>query len=638
MRSRSLVIALLLSPILMAGANKIPVGQLLEQMIHRSTLAEPDGQPFYLQATINDRDDSESEFNGTVEEYWVSPTKWRRTITLRDFSQTRIVNGDMVYEDNDGDYFPLHDEELADEIIDPLPKPAVDLMNKLDLMVREPGSGAGQCVAEKYFTDAEGQKTRVLLAYDCQTGLLNYLWSPTCCYGVMTDYRKFHNKMVAYATKDDPVNIQVHTLRDFKDADEKLFAIPQPTPLANRITTEKESEIKARAFLVSKTEIQWPPERKTRENSMAVNVVIGRDGRVKEARTYSPVDNEVEDAALTAVRKWTFQPQNVDGVPAQVETTFNIQFPAEYLAVNSSLPTVKPVFDRMRAASDLRIDGAPAFHMKASFQRDDGGTGTYEETWVSSKKWRKEVKLNGISVIEVCAEDAFYRTFPGKFAPRLADDVIDALSFSFPGENGSDVNEANWATLITKLDNLTVLRLSSGHIDPQGKPDPMAVMYFIDDKTALTRGRYHYSMTTVFNDLQPFGEKIVARKLLSTGGDVNKLEITVDTLDPSTNIDKSLFTFPEMKPLYTLGEHDQRYTQPRPIYTGAPQISGWHGQVTCQLTIDEHGHVRDVHVKDVTDESVAKAIREALMTWEFEPATMSGHPSLGSANIQLTVR
>ena len=93
----------------------------------------------------------------------------------------------------------MHDEMLSNEIVDPPPKPAVDLMNQLGLMGAEPGSGQGQCMAEKYFNNSEGRETRVLLAYDCNTGLLIYLWSPTCCYGVMTDYRKFHKKMIAYA-------------------------------------------------------------------------------------------------------------------------------------------------------------------------------------------------------------------------------------------------------------------------------------------------------------------------------------------------------------------------------------------------------------------------------------------------------
>ena len=85
----------------------------------------------------------------------------------------------------------------------------------------------------------------MLLAYDCNTGLLIYLW-PTCCYGVMTDYRKFHNKMIAYATKDDPINIRVDTLKDLDSPDESLFAISQPTPPSKRVVTENLTETEVR--------------------------------------------------------------------------------------------------------------------------------------------------------------------------------------------------------------------------------------------------------------------------------------------------------------------------------------------------------------------------------------------------------
>lgn len=84
-----------------------------------------------------------------------------------------------------------------------------------------------------------------------------------------------------------------------------------------------------------------------------------------------------------------------------------------------------------------------------------------------------------------------------------------------------------------KLGNLSVLRLSNGYINPQGKPDALTVMYLIEDKTSFIRGRYHYSTFTVFNDLQPFGEETIARKLTTLGGDVNKMEITIDTLEPA---------------------------------------------------------------------------------------------------------
>jgi len=635
MRWYLLLIPSVLLHITPPDTNRVPVGKLLDEMIHRSTLAEPGGRPFYLKASIIDRDDSKSEFNGTVEEYWVSPTKWRRIIKLRDFSQTRIVNGDAIYEDNSGDYFPLHDEMLANEIVDPLPKPAVDLLKKLDMDATEPGSKEGQCMAEEHFKDVDGYDTRVLLAYNCKSGLLIYLWSPTCCYGVMTDYRKFHGKMVAFATKDDLVNIRIDTLRDLDAPDEALFAISQPTPPAKRIITKRASETETRKFIADKTEIVWPSiSKKPNSGNIDVAIVIGRDGRVKEAWSYSPVDPKVKDAALQAMRKWTFTPQSVDGVPAQIETKLTIPFSAALEGAGANEPAVRPIFDRMRAAGSLRLDGAPGFHVKASFSSDDAGAkGTYEETWISPKKWRREVDLNGTSLIEVRTEDAFYRTFPGKYVPRLADDVIDFLSFSLPGDNGSDLHDQDWSVVNAKLGSTPLLRLSKGYINPEGEADALALLYFVEEKTGFLRGRYHYSTLTVFNSLEPFGEKIVARKLTAMGGDMKKMEITIDVLETAANVGDSILQIPGVQPLFTSEEEDHRFTQPRAVYTVKPSIPGWHGKVMCQIKIDEHGHVRDVDVKGTTDESVIKPIRAALMNWEYEPATMNGHPVLGFSQV-----
>jgi TonB family protein len=311
-------------------AKKIPASKLLDRMVRRSTLAEPGGRPFYLKATMRDRDDDKSQLNGTVEEYWISPTKWRRVIKLRDFSQTKVVNGSDVYEDNNGDYFPVEDENLADEIVNPLPRSTVDLLKKLDLVAIEPGTGDGRCpIIDKYFKDAGGQNGRVVLAYYCDTGLLMYFWSPSYSNGVMTDYRKFHGKLLAFATQDNPVNIHVDTLRDLDARDGNLFAVARQTPLDRRVTTKTVNEAEIRKFIAQKTEIRWPGSAgKPNENSVRVDVVIGRDGRVKEAWTYDPVDNATEDAVLTAVRKWTFSPQTVDGIPAQIKSTLTLPFSA----------------------------------------------------------------------------------------------------------------------------------------------------------------------------------------------------------------------------------------------------------------------------------------------------------------------
>jgi hypothetical protein len=205
----------------------------------------------------------------------------------------------------------------------------------------------------------------------------------------MTDYRKFHNKLVAFATKDDPINIRIDTLRDLDSAEESLFAIAQPSPPAKRIATTRISETEARKRISEKTEILWPTvSKKPTVNSISVDIVIGRDGRVKEAWSYCPIENAIEDAVLTAVRKWTFSPQNVDGIPAQVATKLIIPFPGGLQNATAEGPDVKPIFTPIRATGSLRLDGAPGFHLKASFGIPDGATkGAYEETWVSPTKW-----------------------------------------------------------------------------------------------------------------------------------------------------------------------------------------------------------------------------------------------------------
>jgi len=453
----------------------------------------------------------------------------------------------------------------------------------------------------------------------------------------MTDYRKFHNKIVAYATKDNPINIRIDTLLDLESPDESLFAIAQPTPPAKRITTIRMSDPVVRRLIMQKTEIVWPAvTKRPREASMSVDLVIGSDGRIKEARTYSPVENAIEDAVLAAVQKWTFAPQTANGIPAQIEAKLSIPFPDEFLGTIATPPEVKPIFDKMRAACDLRLDGAPSFHMKASFHSEDGATkGSYEETWMSPKQWRKEIKVNDASIVEVRTESAFYRTFPGKFAPRLADDIVDSLSFSLPGDNGSDFHDADWNAVSAKLGNLPMLRLSHGYISPEGKPDAFTDLYFVEEKAGFVRGRQHYSILTVLNDLQPFGEKTVARKITLLGGDVSKLEIVIDTLEPAANVSEGIFNISGAKPLYTSETEDRRFTQPRAVYTIKPSIPGWHGQANCSVKVDEHGHVRQVDVKGTTDESVVKAIRAALMNWEYEPATINGHPSLGFVQVNV---
>jgi len=59
--------------------------------------------------------------------------------------------------------------------------------------------------------------------------------------------------------------------------------------------------------------------------------------------------------------------------------------------------------------------------------------------------------MNDTTVVEVRTETAFYRTFPGKYAPRVADDVMDAISSVCLATTERSSERRDWSITDTKL-------------------------------------------------------------------------------------------------------------------------------------------------------------------------------------------
>jgi protein TonB len=55
-----------------------------------------------------------------------------------------------------------------------------------------------------------------------------------------------------------------------------------------------------------------------------IEAVIGKDGRVKSARVLKPLPFGLDEAALDAVKQWTFDPGTLDGQPVDVVYTLTV--------------------------------------------------------------------------------------------------------------------------------------------------------------------------------------------------------------------------------------------------------------------------------------------------------------------------
>ena len=120
-----------------AGDKVVSIGQAADHAVQQSKLTLPGGTPFHLKAHIANTGSAKPEYSADVEEYWVSPEKWRRTVQSAGFSQTLIVNGGKISEKLTGDYYPFWLHDLVTALFDPLPM--VDQLRAMRGRTGDPG-------------------------------------------------------------------------------------------------------------------------------------------------------------------------------------------------------------------------------------------------------------------------------------------------------------------------------------------------------------------------------------------------------------------------------------------------------------------------------------------------------------------
>jgi TonB family protein len=647
--ARFCALALLLSaatsPKAQERAKAVPVTGVLRELVRRSTLAEPDGKPFYLRAKVLNAKQADWEYNAEVEEYWVSPTKWRRTIRSKGFSQTLIVSGDQRFEQNTGDYFPPDVERLIVSLVDPIPVNVLQAFEKLSMEIQKPDGKTGQCFVDQYFDDQHGERVRAAVALDSRTGLLNYLWFPGWSVGVLADYRSFHYKLVAWKTKDNPVNAEVEDLKDLDHPDESLFAVKEGSPPSEQIRTVLVSGTEYKKQLSNAAELKWPAVSGPPDSgTVKVKIVIDRNGHVREARSYVASNSELKDWTVEQVKGWEFKPYLVDGAAVQVETTLDIDFKTELKSGAPSLPAASSYFDRARQLSGLRVEGAQAFHMRASFEAFGSaeltGVGTYEETWASPTQWRREAILGGHTVTEARNGDLGFRKFDQPYSARRIDQAMEVLSPALPSGSGAST-ALTWRVANGQLGRAEMVQVWRGKLGDDGKPGANTQVYYFGPDNGLLRGHHEMSDLTIYNDFADFSGKMVARRLSVLENGFKILEIKIEQLDASQPQTDDFFTLAGVRPIsYAPGNVGSKHVpavpikQVKPAYTADLRTQGFHGKVTCNMLIDSHGHVREVRCPEGLNPGVEAAVRAAAMQWEYAPATFNGRPILSFGTVE----
>lgn len=334
MRSTALLVLTYFFPLAAHGASankSVPIAETATRAVQQSQLTLPGSVPFHLKARILETSKPQSEYRADVEEYWISPTKWRRTVQSPGFSQVLIVNGDKVSEQNTGDYYPFWLQDLVTALFDPLPmlEQVKRLAGRVDLPSDSPQSTA--CLNLQTHSGVPPVQSTLQLSF-CfrgKDGLLKAVSTPGYR-AEFQDYKPFGKKQVArrvlFAPPGTTLAAQIVELRSATNLDEQLFFVDHPTPAAQRLKSVEVGEDTARKIVADAPEIKWPAVRTGKaKGEVTLYISADRSGQVREAWVVGSDNPAASEAARDQVLRWRFQPY-VNGIPMQMQSVLTFAF------------------------------------------------------------------------------------------------------------------------------------------------------------------------------------------------------------------------------------------------------------------------------------------------------------------------
>jgi protein TonB len=286
---------------------------------------------WHLKASFTEfGDDGSVSDAGTYEEFWVSPTKFRRTFTGRGFTQTNYGtrNGDVRTGLREA--LPALLEQTRWEFATPLP--SVDLVGKGSFEVQEiQTSGISfECLRSK------------------GTMPVNPGW--TYCVGADKPFLRItssvneqiqHNRILVFHGHFIAGDLQfilagkrrltahLESIEQLEPVDDALFtppvdAVPVHVAVPNVVNI---SAALATGMLLKKVAPAYPSFARNQgiTGTVVLEALIGKDGHIRDLKVVSG-PSELRDASLEAVQQWLYRPYLFNGQPVEVRTTINVIF------------------------------------------------------------------------------------------------------------------------------------------------------------------------------------------------------------------------------------------------------------------------------------------------------------------------
>lgn len=311
-----------------------PPGKMLEKAVHRSTLEQPGAKPFHVRLEVSQTRGQRGDYAATIEETWLGPDRWIRTVHAPDVSQVTIMNGSGLHVVTQGDYFPNWLRDFVTGLFTPVPDSSRWNIStaRIEYIVLSNGNRSEPCQHAE-FDLGEPPLQQVNFANDCFSvsgDLLGMVQSPNYSVG-FKDYEGFGKLKIArtlgveLGSRVELVG-RVTVLEEAKDVAAQTFDTPANATGTNPLASTLLSTRELLALAGGVPELPWPNPIPG-HGMFTVWVSVDRSGKVREAHPLNSDESGIaaEMSVELVGRQW--KPYQKDGVPAQSEGALVFEYP-----------------------------------------------------------------------------------------------------------------------------------------------------------------------------------------------------------------------------------------------------------------------------------------------------------------------
>jgi hypothetical protein len=297
-------------------------------------------------------------------------------------------------------------------------------------------------------------------------------------------------------------------------------------------------------------------------------------------------------------------------------------------------------FQRADDQMDLRMPGSTPFHIKVVFHAFPGlvldkqessqiisGDGTYEETWLAPKRWRREVTLGSYHAVEVQSATARKMQASSDYEPSRVLMLLEALLYPVPRDLFTPSlmeGHPRW-----KIENGAVGGLSYVKISRTSGPYDDMHAYLFLPKGELVQS-IEMGIVTSWQNSVIFGGRVVPRHIGVQGGTQDLLTADV-TVEPVGTVDAAAFELPgepaepgmTLRPIHV---YEDSVSIPTTTYSLTSMGDERTFQGIVRQILDRHGVTREVEILYSPNPDAAASLLPLIRGDKFHPAKIDNNP------------